>query len=236
MTTDDHKLASLVSVQEIALEGVRFTYDGLERPVLEGISLRIKAGELLAIVGPNGCGKSTLLKLLVGSLPPRSAGGRIVIDGRTPAEIGRIEMARRIAIVPQMAGAGGGGAEGGTGGDFSVREVVLMARYAAHAHEAGPGLGRMVAMGFETANDLRIADVAMWASDVHHLANRRAHTLSGGERQRVAIARAMAQQTPVLLLDEPTSALDLHHQLELTAQLEAANACRANGHHGHARS
>ncbi len=75
-------------------------------------------------------------------------------------------------------------------------------------------------MGFETEEDLRIADLAMWASDVHHLAHRPIDTLSGGERQRVAIARAVAQKTPVLLLDEPTSALDLYHQLELVAQLE----------------
>src|SRR6185436_9545418 len=104
-----------------------------------------------------------------------------------------------------------------------VQQIVLMARYASHVDE-GPALlraaGGLGIFGFESHEDLQIAQQAMWATDVHHLAERPLHTLSGGERQRVAIARALAQQTPVLLLDEPTSALDLFHELELLEQLK----------------
>ncbi len=168
-------------------------------------------------MGPNGCGKSTLLRLLVGSLA--ASAGRILVDDKTPRELGRIAMARRMALVPQLAG-GSAGDLGVGGANFTVRQIVLMARYPHQAREGG-ALGSLVPLGFESAEDLRLANVAMWNSDVHHLAERTLETLSGGERQRVAIARAVAQHTPILLLDEPTSALDLYHQLELLAQVEA---------------
>ena len=88
-----------------------------------------------------------------------------------------------------------------------------MARHAAH------GEGGMMGLGFETADDLQLANEAMWAADVHHLAERPVNELSGGEKQRVAIARAFTQDAGVMLLDEPTSSLDLYHQLELMEQL-----------------
>jgi len=218
--------AKQVAVRELAVRGLCFGYR--DKAVVEGISFQLRAGgesgpgkgELVAIVGPNGCGKSTLLKLLLGALTP--AAGTVAIDGKTPRELGRIAMARRVALVPQMAGADGGIGTGGGGGGYSVQQTVLMARYATHMEEAGGVLraaGGLGIMGFESADDLALARVAMWNADVHHLAEREVETLSGGERQRVAIARAFAQETPVMLLDEPTSALDLFHQLELLEHL-----------------
>jgi iron complex transport system ATP-binding protein len=205
-------------VRELSAEGLRFGYDN--KAVVDGLSFRAGPGELLAIVGPNGCGKSTLLKLLIGALKPGA--GRVAVDGESLAEFGRIAVARRIALVPQLAGEGGGDF---AGGGFTVQQTVLMARYAAHVEEARGGVlkaaGGLGILGFESPADEQYARQAMWDADVHHLVERQVETLSGGERQRVAIARAMAQQTPVLLLDEPTSALDLYHQLELVAQLGA---------------
>ena len=211
---------TVASIREIAAEGLRFGYD--TKVVLDGVSFRAGPGELLAIVGPNGCGKSTLLKLLIGALKPDA--GRVTMDGKAIGAWGRIGVARRMALVPQMAGEGGG-EFAGTG--FTVQQTVLMACYAAHVEEARGGGGVLRAagglgiFGFETPADEQYAREAMWGADVHHLVDRQVETLSGGERQRVAIARAMAQQTPVLLLDEPTSALDLYHQLELIEQLGA---------------
>jgi iron complex transport system ATP-binding protein len=216
MNTNEHKAE--VTVGTMALQGISFAYG--DRVAVEKVSLSFHAGERVAIVGPNGCGKSTLLKLMVGGLTTRT--GRILLDGKPAAEIGRIAMARRLAMVPQMAG-GAGDFASGLGGGFLVREIVLMARYASHAEGAGV-IGRLGAVGFETAEDLQIANETLWAMDVHHLAEREVEALSGGERQRVAIARALAQRTPVLLLDEPTSALDLYHQLELLALLEELSA------------
>jgi len=196
-------MSDMLHAQELTVEGVSFSYGRGE--VVSGVSFRAKAGELIAIVGPNGCGKSTLLRVIVGELKP--AAGTVSIDGRSSGQIKRVEMAQRVAMVPQQMG----GAAAAFG--YTVREMVLMGRHAAHAETGWTG------MGFETVGDLQLANEAMWAADVHHLAERTVETLSGGERQRVSIARAFTQQTPIVLLDEPTSALDLYHQLELVEQL-----------------
>jgi iron complex transport system ATP-binding protein len=208
-------------IQSLAASDLHFAYG--DRPVIEGLSLALKAGELAVMVGPNGCGKSTLLKLLAGAMAPR--GGSISIDGKPLRALGRIAAARRMAMVPQMAGTDSAAVLGGAG--FSVQQSVLMARYAAHVDDAPGalrGLGGLGIFGFESEEDERLARAAMWDADVHHLAERDIETLSGGERQRVAIARALAQQTPILLLDEPTSALDLFHELELIEQMRAMAA------------
>ena len=206
---------SRAAISELTLENLLFRYG--DQPVINTLSFTLVTGERLAIVGPNGCGKSSLLKLIVGHLRPHK--GRIGIDGIPLQTFSRIAIARRIALVPQLASATASADAGLAGGGFTVRETVLMARYAAHAEEAG-ALGKLAAIGFETDADLAAANQALWTMDVHHLAPRSMDTLSGGERQRVLIARALAQDTPLLLLDEPTSALDLYHQLELLTHLE----------------
>ncbi len=215
-------LSTLAPFRELAAVALCFGYD--RTPVIEGVSFRAHPGELLAIVGPNGCGKSTLLKLLVGALQPTA--GRVAVDGKPLDEYGRIGLARRMALVPQMGGPDALAAmSAGLGGGFTVLQTVLHARYAAHVAEARTGIlqaaGGLGIFGFETPADHQKARQAMWSQDVHHLLERELESLSGGERQRVAIARALAQETPILLLDEPTSALDLYHQLELVAHLNA---------------
>ncbi|HUO07977.1 MAG TPA: ABC transporter ATP-binding protein [Phycisphaerae bacterium] len=199
-------MSTIQAIRQMGAEGVSFAYGTNE--VVSRVTFRVEAGEILAVVGPNGCGKSTLLRLIVGQLRPTE--GRIVIDGGEVRTWSRPALARRVALVPQQMG--GAGAVFG----YTVQEMVLMARHAAHGGEGWNGIG------FETAGDLQIAREAMWAADVHHLAERSVDTLSGGERQRVMIARAFTQRTPIILLDEPTSALDLHHQLELMEQIRRA--------------
>ncbi len=123
-----------------------------------------------------------------------------MVDDAELGELGRIGVAGRLSLVPQQAGSGGGSAAFG----YSVREMVLMSRHASHMNTDGAvGGGGM--MGFETDEDMQLANESMWGADVHHLADRSVDTLSGGERQRVAIARAFTQNTPIMLLDEPTS-------------------------------
>ncbi|HVS73736.1 MAG TPA: ABC transporter ATP-binding protein [Phycisphaerae bacterium] len=197
------------SAATLAVENLSFAYAPAAPNALSDISFTTRPGEIIAIVGPNGCGKSTLLRLLVGELLPST--GRILLDSTDTRRLSRTALARRLALVPQLS----------TPGAFSytVREIVLMARHAAHA-----GGGGMLGLSFETEDDLHAADLAMWAADVHHLADRPITALSGGERQRVAIARALAQNTPLLLLDEPTTALDLYHQLDLLDHLRSLAA------------
>jgi iron complex transport system ATP-binding protein len=163
--------------------------------VLKDVSLFLSPGECVAIVGPNGAGKSSLLKIFSGDLSPQSGG---VSLNETPlASWNRGELARRRAILPQQSE---------LLFPFPVRDVVLMGR--APHHE-----------GAEMAEDYRIADEAMEATDILEFQDRPYDQLSGGEKQRVQLARVLAQVWPestvsggFLLLDEPTSSLDLFHQ------------------------
>lgn len=184
----------------LEVRDIRFSYDG--RPVLDGLSLSVAAGELVGVVGPNGSGKTTLLKLVTGVLSPDT--GAVLVDAVDMADLGSRERARQIAIVPQDPQLPMG---------FSVVDLVLMGR--------NPHLGLLQ---WEGERDLQVATAAMEQTNVAHLAGRTLSKLSGGERQRVVVATALAQQAPVLLLDEPTSNLDLAHQtgvMELVRRVQS---------------
>jgi iron complex transport system ATP-binding protein len=171
--------------------GVHFAY--AEVPVLSGLELALDAGELVVLVGPNGAGKTTCLHALLGLVSPDQ--GVVRLGGTDIATLARVEIARRVAYVPQSPR---------SDFPFVVREVVAMGRT--------PHLGRY---RLEGAEDLRAIEAALEATETTHLSERLLSALSGGERQRVHVARALAQETPLLLLDEPTSSLDVEHQLQL---------------------
>lgn len=188
--------ASLLQAADIS-----FAYDRRRRSVVDGVSLSLRRGAILGLLGPNGSGKTTLLRLLSGTVAPDR--GRVTLDGRPLAELSRRQLARRIAVVPQ---------ETHSAFDFSALEIVLMGRY--------PHLG---AFELEGADDLAIAREAMRATGTADLEARPFATLSGGEKQRVVIASALAQAADVLLLDEPTASLDLGYQFEIAALLQRLN-------------
>jgi iron complex transport system ATP-binding protein len=156
---------------------------------LEGVSFAVRPGELVGVVGPNTAGKSTLLRLLSKVLTPQR--GLIRIGDRDLAMMGRLAVARQVAVVPQ---------EFQVAFPFRVGEVVLMGRY---PHTGGAAWG---------PRDRRVAWGAMDTMGIAGLADRPFDELSGGERQLVSIARALAQEPSILLLDEPTAHLDLRHQ------------------------
>lgn len=164
------------------------------REVIDGLTLSIRPGTVVGLVGPNGCGKSTLLRTLYRAARPRS--GTILIDGRDLTELSFAESARRIAALPQ---------EERTELDFTVAEVVALG--AAAGPEAAP-------------DDIdRAVGQALERTGMSGHANRSVLGLSGGERQRTLVARAFAQRSRYLLLDEPTNHLDLRHQLDLAAEV-----------------
>jgi iron complex transport system ATP-binding protein len=168
--------------------------------VLKNVSLRVEAGEVVAVLGPNGAGKSTLLKAVSGVLSLRA--GSVKINGREVVRLPEAERARHIAVVPQARSLPGA---------FTVYQTVLLGRT--------PYLGWLGRAG---KSDLDHVHRALSQTDSQLLAERAISTLSGGEQQRVLLARALAQNTPVLLLDEPTSHLDLQYQysfLNLVRQL-----------------
>jgi iron complex transport system ATP-binding protein len=184
----------------IHLEGVTVAYRG--RPALRDLSLHVDRGERVALVGPNGAGKSTLLRAIAGLIEP--AVGTIELDGRPVSSLDRLAVARRLAVVPQVAAL-----------PFSttVDEVVALGRLP-HEHPI---------RGMRPADRAAVA-AAIEQVGVGHLMGRDARELSLGERQLVLLAMAVAQDADVLVLDEPTVHLDLRHQVEVMELLRDLNA------------
>jgi iron complex transport system ATP-binding protein len=175
----------------LSIESVTAGYDG--RAVIDGVSLEVAPGDVVALIGPNGAGKSTLIRAASGLMRP--ARGRVTVDGREVHRLAPGERARRIAVVPQAVRLPEA---------FTVLDAVLMGRTAY--------LGWV---GRETDADREAALSAMRRTSIDGLAARRIGELSGGEQQLVLVARALAQSAPVLLMDEPTAHLDLGHQARI---------------------
>ena len=180
------------------LEAVSLQVDRGGRRVLHDVDLSLRAGEALALIGPNAAGKSTLLRALAGLLAP--AGGGVRLDGRPLASWPRAAAARRIALVA---------AEDGAPDRLAVLDRVALGRYP-HRGPIAPFTGEDHAA---VARALRLAEI-------EHLARRPLGTLSAGERQLALLARGLAQEPAVLLLDEPAAHLDVRHQLHLFRVLD----------------
>ena len=161
--------------------------------ILSDVSLDVRPGEFLGIIGPNGSGKTSLMALLAGIRRPQS--GCVTLDGEPLSAYGRQAIARRIAFVEQQAE---------TTERITARQAVELGRT--------PHLGALTPW---SRKDDAIVERALEEVDMAHFSGRLWHTLSGGERQRLHIARALAQQAPILLLDEPTNHLDIGHQISL---------------------
>ncbi len=181
-----------------ALEAVSVALDG--RSVLRNVSLALRRGEVLGLVGGNGAGKTTLLRAAAGSVP--LASGRILFRGEDAVQLSRNARALALAVVPQ---------DTRVPFPFTALEIVLMGR-APHLHW----------LGFESQRDLDAAHAAMQQLGIEGLAARSVLELSGGERQLVMVARAFAQQADVLLLDEATAHLDLRHRARVLARVRGA--------------
>ncbi|KSU79454.1 heme ABC transporter ATP-binding protein [Rhodococcus qingshengii] len=187
------------AVGDVTLEARDITVERGGRQILEGVSIEVRAGELVVLVGPNGAGKSTLLAALAGDQPVIA--GRVDVDGTDLTQWSPIDMARRRAVLPQ---------KHTIGFSFSARQVVRMGR--------APWTGTR-----REDRDGAAITAAMKTCDVEGFANRPFAVLSGGEQARVALARVLAQETSTILLDEPTAALDLGHQ-EAVMSVERARA------------
>lgn len=162
---------------------------------LEGVSLRLGAGERVALVGPNGAGKSTLLKLLAGVLA--ADGGEIRVGGTLPP--GRSHSV--VAWVPQEMDAP----------PFMTVEELAQLGFFPRARFGGWAPPDNAREKLETV----LRRLGLTA-----LRRRRVGSLSGGERRRALLARALTQEARVLLLDEPTAHLDPGRQAELSDILE----------------
>lgn len=187
----------------IEISDLRFSYGPDTQPVLDGLSLMIEPGTMIAIVGPSGCGKSTLIRLLLGFETPDA--GSILYDGRDLQTLNLQEVRRQVGVVLQntqlIAGDIFRNIVGETG--LTIEDAWAAAEMA--------GL----------ADDIRAMPMQMFT-----MISEGGGGLSGGQKQRLAIARAFARKPRLLLFDEATSALDNRTQAIVTESMERMQITR----------
>jgi ATP-binding cassette subfamily B protein len=182
---------------EIAFENVAFAYDP-EHPILRGITLSIKPGQTVALVGGTGAGKTTLLSLVPRFYDPNS--GRVLLDGTDVRSATKKSLRSNISIVLQdtLLLSGTVIENIAYGRPEASRAEIQAAAEAAQAH----AFMQKLPHGYETQ------------------VGERGVRLSGGQKQRIGLARAFLKNAPILLLDEPTSALDLETEAEIMETLK----------------
>ena len=195
-------IALPASKGKINFQNVSFSYED-NAPVIQGVSLEVQPGEILALVGPSGAGKSTIFNLIPRFYDPTD--GTIQIDGYDLRSISLESLRAQMAIVPQETLLFGG----------TIRENILY--------------GRLDADEAEMISAARAANahefIMEFPKQYETTVGERGTKLSGGQRQRIAIARAVLKDPRILLLDEATSSLD--NELEGLVQ-EALNRLMQN--------
>jgi len=161
-------------------------------PVLSGVNLELRPGEVLVLAGPNGCGKSTLIRTVLGMQP--ALGGEIRVDDVRLNDLTNRQIAQQMTYLAQS------------------RNVPNITAYRMVLHGRFPYLSYPRTYREE---DRRIALEALERTGALELADRPMNQLSGGQRQSVYLAMALAQDTQTVFLDEPTTYLDVRSQLDV---------------------
>ena len=186
------------------LDNVTFAYDEGQKPILEGLSLKVRPGQYVAIVGRTGCGKSTVLRLLLGFEKPQR--GAVYYDGRDLTALDVASLRRNIGVVLQ---------DGKLFQGDIYSNIVISAPWLTldEAWEAAEMAG--------IADDIRAMPMGMQT-----MVGEGGAGLSGGQRQRLMIARAIAPKPKILMFDEATSALDNVTQRTVCDSLERLKCTR----------
>jgi subfamily B ATP-binding cassette protein MsbA len=184
---------------KIELDGVTFAYPGVPEPVLDGLSLAVAPGEVVALTGPSGSGKSTLARLLLRFADPQA--GQVRLDGYDLRELALDSVRGSVAALLQET----------LLFDASVRDNIAFGRAGARSAEIEDAARAAGAHEFLSAlpegYDTRVGQ--------------RGRRLSGGQRRRVEIARTLLRGAPVVVLDEPTAGLDAEAAEQLVGPLRA---------------
>ena len=183
--------ADIPSFAEIELDSIKFAYPNQEGLAVDGVSLKIKARETIAIVGENGSGKSTLIKLITGYYVPSE--GKVTIGGKSTAEMSFASVAKHLSAVyqryPHYA--------------MTLRENLMLGQTGKEATDEALRLACSMA-GFSPEDE--------WLSDGFDTMLSREFEggvgLSGGQIQRISSARAFYRDSDIIILDEPTAAID----------------------------
>ncbi len=182
---------------DIEFKHVSFCYDGASVPAVEDVSLHIRAGEKVAVIGGTGSGKSTLVQLLMSFRLPTS--GKIYFDGRDAATINRKTIRDNMSCVLQRPAIYSG----------SIRRNIEMGRPGASEAEIEEAVG--------------IAQMADYVDSLpdglEHMLEQSGKNLSGGQKQRICIARAILKNAPIFIFDDSFSALDFMTEARLRARL-----------------
>ena len=195
-------------VRDIDFNAVRFRYEGADRDALRGVSLRVRHGEFVAVVGPNGCGKTTLASLLVRLFDPTE--GCVRVDGIDVRGASLTSLRRQIGVVPQDPLLVRG----------TIRENILLGTDPEPGVDPAPAIARAL----ELAHAAHF--VAALPKGLAHELGVGGTGLSGGQRQRLAIARALVRDPAVLILDEATSQIDAESEAQIAAAIDEFRAGR----------
>jgi|GEM_PF-1250529 len=199
LTVHGRKTLDGVAPREIEISNVTFRYTSEQTPAaLDGVSLRVKAGECLAFVGPNGSGKSTFVKLLPRLLTPQA--GAVTIDGVDVRELSLHNLRGQIAMVSQRP-------------VIFARSVVENIAYAdesASLDDIRAAAGKAFAAEF----------IEQWPGQYETVMGEHGASVSGGQRQRIAIARAFLKKASILIFDEATSEIDAESERKIHTALD----------------
>lgn len=171
------------------------------KEILNRVSLEVKDGEFVGLVGPNGCGKSTLLKNIYRTFRPEK--NAVFVNGSDVLDLPHKKLAGEMAVMAQ---------ENNVEFDFEVLDMVMFGRYAHKKFLEG-----------DSASDRKACKKYLEVVGLGGYEHRSYLSLSGGEKQRVLLARVLMQESKLIVLDEPTNHLDVSYQYQIMDILKEQN-------------